>query len=128
MTATLTVSPKATPFPFAAVAIASYTQKAEVVYDESAATLSLDLDGSKFSSESDAVKALATAGGLAEDSAKVRASSHKTKINMITYTVIAKRRHPPISPSLAPSPQKLLSPRSWLASTPWTITSLTAHI
>lgn len=72
MVSTLTVSPKAAPFPFAAIAISAYTQRAEVIYDESASTLTLELDGSKSTSEQDAVKALATAGGLAEDSAKVR--------------------------------------------------------
>ncbi|KAA1469418.1 glutamate-tRNA ligase [Dentipellis sp. KUC8613] len=67
---TLTVSAKASPFPFAAVVTAAYTQKAQVVYDESASGLTLELEGSTITSESDAVNALAKAGGLAEDSAK----------------------------------------------------------
>lgn len=70
---TLTVSFKESPFPYAAVAIASYTKKAEVEYNESASGLSLTLGGTKFTSEEDAVKALAGAGGLADDSIKVRA-------------------------------------------------------
>ncbi|KAN0139519.1 hypothetical protein V8E53_002635 [Lactarius tabidus] len=49
----LVLSSKASPFPYAAVAIAMYTQKAEVNYEE------------------DAVRALAKAGGLAEDSVKI---------------------------------------------------------
>ena len=68
---TLTVSFKESPFPYAAVAIASYTKKAEVNYDESASGLTLTLEGTQLTSEEDAVKALAKAGGLAEDSVKV---------------------------------------------------------
>ncbi|KAI0029739.1 glutamate-tRNA ligase [Vararia minispora EC-137] len=70
MAGTLTLSAKATPFPFAAVAIASYTQKAEISYEESVTGVLLDLDGSKITSEDEAVKALAKAGGMADDSAK----------------------------------------------------------
>ena len=70
---TLTVSFKESPFPYAAVAIASYTKKAEVDYNESSSGLALTLGGTKFTSEEDAVKALAEAGGLADDSIKVRA-------------------------------------------------------
>ena len=68
---TLTVSFKESPFPYAAVAIASYTQKAEVDYNESTSGLTLTLGGTQFTSEEDAVKALAAAGDLAEDSIKV---------------------------------------------------------
>jgi len=68
---TLTLSFKESQFPYAAVAIASYTKKAEVSYDESASGLILTLEGTQFTSEEDVVKALAKAGGLAEDSAKV---------------------------------------------------------
>ncbi|TFY55086.1 hypothetical protein EVG20_g9451 [Dentipellis fragilis] len=70
MAGTLTVSAKASPFPFAAVVTAAYTQNAQVVYDEAAFGLTLELDGSTITTESDAVNALAKAGGLAEDSAK----------------------------------------------------------
>ena len=69
---TLTVSFKESPFPYAAVAIASYTKKAEVDYNESTSGLTLTLRGTQFTSEEDAVKALAAAGGLAEDSIKVQ--------------------------------------------------------
>jgi glutamyl-tRNA synthetase len=68
---TLTVSFKESPFPYAAVAIASYTQKAEVNYDASASGLTLAVEGTQITSEEDAVNALAKAGGLAEDSVKV---------------------------------------------------------
>jgi glutamyl-tRNA synthetase len=68
---TLAVSFKESPFPYAAVAIASYTKKAEVNYDESASGLSLTLESTQFTSEEEAVIALAKAGGLAEDSVKV---------------------------------------------------------
>ena len=68
---TLTISSKESPFPYAAVAIASYTQKAEVNYDESASGLTLTIEGTQVTSEEDAVRALAKAGGLAEDSVKV---------------------------------------------------------
>ena len=67
----LTVSFKESPFPYAAVAIASYTKKADVDYNESASGLTLTLGGTQFTSEEDAVKALAKAGGLAEDNIKV---------------------------------------------------------
>lgn len=68
---TLTISFKESPFPYAAIAIASYTQKVEVNYDESASGLTLTVEGAQVTSEEDAVKALAKAGGLAEDSVKV---------------------------------------------------------
>jgi len=72
---TLTVSFKESPFPYAVVAIASYTQQAEVNYDESASGLTLTAEGTQVTSEEDAVKALAKAGGLAEDSVKVRSAN-----------------------------------------------------
>jgi hypothetical protein len=68
----LVVSSKASPFPYAAVAIATYTQKAEVNYDPSATGLSFTSEGTKVTTEEDAVRTLAKAGGLAEDSVKVR--------------------------------------------------------
>ena len=68
--ATLTLSSKLSPFPYAAVATAAYTSKAQLVFDDSATGPTLDLDGSQVTTEEDIVKALATKGGLAEDSAK----------------------------------------------------------
>ncbi|KAI0256888.1 glutamate-tRNA ligase [Lactifluus subvellereus] len=69
----LVVSFKASPFPYAAVAIASYTKKTEVNYDESASGLTFTFEGTQITTEEDAVKALAKAGGLAEDSVKTPA-------------------------------------------------------
>ena len=68
----LVVSLKASPFPYAAVGIALYTQKAEVNYDESAPGFSFTFEGTEVTIEEDAVRALAKAGGLVEDSVKVR--------------------------------------------------------
>lgn len=72
MAGTLTVSSKLTPFPFGAIAIASYTQKATVVFDEAAKGITLDFDGTKTTSEDEIVQTLAKAGDLAADSAKVK--------------------------------------------------------
>ncbi|KAJ7583033.1 glutamate-tRNA ligase [Mycena floridula] len=71
MAGTLTLSAKASPFPYAAAAIAAFTTKAELIYEEAEATGPvLDLHSSKITSEEDIVHALAKAGGLSEDSAK----------------------------------------------------------
>ncbi len=74
MANTLTLSSKLSPFPYAAVAIALYTEKADVFYDESSSGLVLDLAGSTITTEEDIVHGLAKAGGLSEDSAKVNNS------------------------------------------------------
>lgn len=79
MTGVLTVSPTTSPFPYAALATATYTQKAEVTFDESAAEISLDFSGSKVSGEDEIVRTLAKAAGLADDSAKVRKSKITTR-------------------------------------------------
>lgn len=73
----LIVSFKASPFPYAAVAIASYTKKTEVNYDESASGLSFTFEGTQITTEEDVVKALAKTGGLAEDSVKVHIVDHR---------------------------------------------------
>ncbi|KAJ3865572.1 glutamate-tRNA ligase [Lentinula novae-zelandiae] len=67
---TLTLSSKLTPFPYSAIAIAAYTEKSEIIYDEAATSVLLDLNGSKIDTEEEIVHALAKAGGLSEDSAK----------------------------------------------------------
>lgn len=72
MAGVLTVSSAASPFPYAALATATYTQKAEISFDGTATGISLDLNGEKITSEDEAVRALAKAAGLADDSAKVR--------------------------------------------------------
>jgi hypothetical protein len=74
MPGTLTVSSKSSPFPFSALAIAAFTGAADVVFDESAASISLDLDGDRFEDEGAIVDALAKAGGLSHDKVKVRYS------------------------------------------------------
>ncbi|KAG6333574.1 hypothetical protein ID866_5513 [Astraeus odoratus] len=66
----LTLSTKTTPFPYAAIATAIYTQKAELSYDESATGVSLLLDGAEYTTEGEIVDALAKAGGLDGDSTK----------------------------------------------------------
>ncbi|KAJ3728456.1 glutamate-tRNA ligase [Lentinula raphanica] len=67
---TLTLSSKLSPFPYSALAIAAYTEQCEVTYDETATSVSLDLNGSKIDTEEEIVHALAKVGGLSEDSAK----------------------------------------------------------
>ncbi|KAF8891197.1 glutamate-tRNA ligase [Infundibulicybe gibba] len=69
MTGTLTLSSKQSPFPFAAVAIAAYTGRAELAFIETAKGVTLDLDGQKLNNEEDIVHALAGAAGLSDDSA-----------------------------------------------------------
>lgn len=71
MADTLTVSPKLSPFPYAAAAIALYTDKADLVFDDAATGPVLVLNGSKFSEEDEIVHVLSEAGGLSADSAKV---------------------------------------------------------
>lgn len=71
MVGVLTVSSSASPFPYAAVAIATYTRKAELHFDESIEAATLDLKGSQITGEDEIVRTLAKAGGLADDSAKV---------------------------------------------------------
>lgn len=81
MAATLTLSSKLSPFPFAAIATATYTQKAVLVFDETAKAISLNNNGSDITVEEDIVLALAEAGGLSGDSAKVsKVRSHPSYI------------------------------------------------
>jgi len=81
MAGQLTLSSKLAPFPYASAAIALYTSKAELLYDEAAKEPTLDLDGSKLTTEENIVQALAKAGGLSEDSEKVRSSDHAQRIS-----------------------------------------------
>ncbi|KIP08865.1 hypothetical protein PHLGIDRAFT_103677 [Phlebiopsis gigantea 11061_1 CR5-6] len=71
MAGVLIVSSTASPFPYAALATATYTQKAEITFDEST-EITLDLNGSKTTGEDEIVRALAKAAGLADDSAKTQ--------------------------------------------------------
>ncbi len=68
---TIPLSSKLSQFPYSTLAIASYTEKAEIVYDEAATGPSLELNGTKIDEEEEIIHALAKAGGLSEDSAKV---------------------------------------------------------
>ena len=69
--ATLTVSTKQAPFPFAQTAIATFTGKADINFDDTATGISLDIGGSTIDDEEAIVQALAKEAGLADDSAKV---------------------------------------------------------
>ncbi len=71
MTGKLIVSSKQSPFPFGALAIASYTNLADITFDETAAAALLELNGSRYDSEEAIVQAIAQAGKLSEDSVKV---------------------------------------------------------
>jgi glutamyl-tRNA synthetase len=71
MPATLTISPKESPFPWAAVAIAANTEAAVLAFSEDATGPLLQLDGTTITDEEEIVKALAKKGGLSEDSTKV---------------------------------------------------------
>ena len=66
------MSTTASPFPYAAIATATYTQKAEIKFDEAASGISLELNGTQIITEDEVIRALAKAAGLADDSAKVR--------------------------------------------------------
>ncbi|KDQ60876.1 hypothetical protein JAAARDRAFT_31877 [Jaapia argillacea MUCL 33604] len=73
MAGLLTVSPKASPFPYATVAIAAYTQQAEIVFDDSVSSPSLDLKGSTITGDEEIVLAISKAGGLADEATKTPA-------------------------------------------------------
>ncbi|TFK42481.1 glutamate-tRNA ligase [Crucibulum laeve] len=73
MASTLTLSSKQSPFPYAAVAIAAYTGKAAIVFDETATGLSLQFNGSTVTEEEAVVQEVAKEGGLSDDSAKTPA-------------------------------------------------------
>jgi glutamyl-tRNA synthetase len=67
----LTLSSKSSPFPFSAIAIAAYTGKINVVFDEAASGITLELAGSTHNDESDIIQAIAKAADLADDSSRV---------------------------------------------------------
>ena len=79
MVGVLTLASSASPFPYAAVAIATYTAQAELNYDESVSAAILEVDGQQITGEDEIVRTLAKAGGLADDSAKVRVYLHSTQ-------------------------------------------------
>ena len=67
----LTLSTKASPFPYAALAIAAYTQKAELNFDETATGVLLDLDGDKYTTEEEIIAILAKIAGIEGENTKV---------------------------------------------------------
>ena len=71
MPPSLTCSPKKSPFPYAAIAIAANTGTADLVFAEDVAGIVLQLDQVTITNEEDIVKTLAKEAGLAEDSSKV---------------------------------------------------------
>ncbi|CAK5277313.1 unnamed protein product [Mycena citricolor] len=86
--ATLTLSTKLAPFPWAAVAVSSYTQKADLVFDEAATGVTLNFNGSTITDETEIVHTLAKAYGLAEDSAKSAAFYALAK-NLASMSAVA---------------------------------------
>jgi len=70
----LTLSPTLSPFPYAAAVLAVYTKRVELVFDDAAADVALDLDGIVISGEEKIVEELAKVGGLSSDSTAVRPS------------------------------------------------------
>lgn len=83
--ATLTVSTKQSPFPFAAAAVAAYTQKAELVFDESAAGPTLVAAGSTITDEDSIVQFLAQETDLAGDSAKVNTAGCRFTFSLLIH-------------------------------------------
>ncbi|EGN95580.1 hypothetical protein SERLA73DRAFT_113195 [Serpula lacrymans var. lacrymans S7.3] len=81
----LTLSTKTSPFPFAAVAVATYTQKAELIFDESATDAVLDINGTQLTTEEEIVHSLSKAGELSGDSVKT-ASYFTLAKSLITVT------------------------------------------
>ncbi|KAF8965231.1 glutamate-tRNA ligase [Flammula alnicola] len=82
----LTVSPKQSPFPYAATAIAAYTGKADINFDDATTAISLVIGDSTIDDEEAIVQSLAKEAGLAEDSAKSPAFFALAK-NLRTLTV-----------------------------------------
>jgi glutamyl-tRNA synthetase len=74
MAGVLTIPTSASPFPYGAIATATYTQKAELKFDDGASGITLDLNGGQVTTEDEVIRALAKAAGLADDSAKVRST------------------------------------------------------
>ena len=69
----LTLLAKQAPFPWAAAAIAAYSPKTEIAFDDEVATLTFTSgDGTTVTDEDAVLQAIAQESGLAEDSAKVR--------------------------------------------------------
>lgn len=70
-TMSLTLSSALSPFPYAAASLAAYTNRVELVFDDAAADVTLDLDGTVISGEEKIIEELAKVGGLPNDSTTV---------------------------------------------------------
>jgi glutamyl-tRNA synthetase len=71
MPATLNLSSTLSPFPFAAAAIAAYTGKVELKFEDSTNQVTFDLDGSVTTEEDLIVQEIAKTAGVSDDNAKV---------------------------------------------------------
>lgn len=69
--AVLTVPAKKTPFPYAAAGIAAYTSKAEIVFDDGASALSLNIAGKTIDDEDAILLAVAEDAALLDNIEKV---------------------------------------------------------
>lgn len=67
----LDVSSTLVPFPYAAAAIATYTGKAELNFEETISEVALKLNGSVITGEEQIAQEIAKLGGLSDDSVKV---------------------------------------------------------
>lgn len=67
----LTLSPTLSPFPYAAAALAAYTQQAELIFDDASTGVSLNLSGEAISGEEKIFEELVKASGLSSDSTAV---------------------------------------------------------
>lgn len=85
--ATLTLSSKISPFPYAVIATAEYIGQVDVVFDESAG-LSLDLEGTRITNQLQIIQALAQTGGFSGDSKKVQKSSESDHPNLADSIVL----------------------------------------
>jgi hypothetical protein len=74
----LTLSSKSSPFPFSVIAIAAYTGKAAVVFDEAASGITLELDEKTYHDEHDIVQIIGRASNLREDPSRVCVDSMMT--------------------------------------------------
>ena len=97
MAGTLTLSPSAAPFPWASAAITTFSGKAVLNFDTAATGVTLEIDGSKLAAEDEIVQALAKAGGLSDDSEKVRGAylawiilTHSCLSQTASYFALAK--------------------------------------
>jgi glutamyl-tRNA synthetase len=70
----LTLSSRLQPFPFSVIGVVAYTGIAEIIYDENATGITLELDGHTLRDEHDIVQVIGRAGNLREDTNRVRYS------------------------------------------------------